>query len=325
MITLIPTATPTTPALTDRLQPLMAEEASFAEPTPADLAAADPALLDGYRAYLEQIGHHERLGAEDEIRLATRIQAGRLANGELTPDALAARDELIVHNLKLAVYYTNRYARNESDRDELLSAANLGLAIAAERFRPEKDVRFSTYARWGISSLILKERAHRRRVVDLPRNIRETQGKICRAEASLYQSLRREATHEEIAAELQLPVDKIREFRALAHLNTSTDAPVGEDQDLTFGETLVDESLPGTATQAATQMDAALLREHLRQLGGREALIVELRTGLADGTEWTLDEIGAHLKVSRERVRQLEERTHRKLRERVTPAKPQDN
>jgi len=323
MITLIPTATPTAPTEHPRHAPEPAQP--LAEFTPSALEAADPTLLDGYRAYLQQVGQHEMLDPEAELRLATRVQAGRAPDGSLDADALAARDELIRHNLKFAVYCANRFGRHDLEREELLSAANHGLVLAAERFLPEKEVRFSTYARWGIYSMIFTELGRRRRVVDLPRNIRETQRKIYRAEARLYQALGREATHAELAAELALPVDKVAEFRALAQFNVSTDAPVSEDGETTFGETLGDETTPGTAAQVAAHLDAELLRGHLRQLGGREALIVELRTGLADGKEWTLDEIGVHLKVSRERVRQLEERTHRKLRELVAPAAPKDN
>jgi RNA polymerase primary sigma factor len=160
----------------------------------------------------------------------------------------------------------------------------------------------------------------RRRVVDLPRNIREALKVLRRTEASLLQSQGREATDAELAEAMQEAEHKVASLRRLSQSNVSLDAPVGEDGDLTLGETLRDDEAPGTAEQAALRLDAELLRARLRTLNDREALIIELRTGLRDGAEWTLDEVGGRLNVSRERVRQLEERAYRKLRALLTPA-----
>jgi RNA polymerase sigma factor (sigma-70 family) len=205
------------------------------------------------------------------------------------------------------------------EREELTSAANHGLVIAAERFLAEKQVRFNTYASWAIYSLIMAE-IGRRRVVDLPRNIREALKVLRRAAATLLQSEGREATDAELAEVMQEAEHKVASLRRLSQSNVSLDAPIGEDGELTLGETLRDDEAPGTADQATLRLDAELIRAHLRTLNDREALIIELRNGLSDGAEWTLDEVGGRLNVSRERVRQLEERAYRKLRALLMPA-----
>ncbi len=320
MITLLPTATPITPLIPDRHPSGPQQDPTtfgWTDESPATQAAAE---LDGFQAYLQQIGSHEMLDAAEERRLATLVQAGRAADGSFTAVARAARDTLVEHNLKLAVYCANKYARTAEEREDLTSAANHGLMLAAERFLPGKNVRFNTYATWPIYSMIVAELGRRRRVVDLPRNIRETLRLVRRAEATLLQALGRDATDEELALRLDLPAEKVASLRELGQANISLDAPVGDDGELTLGETLRDDEAPGTAKLAARRLDAELIRGHLRLLGERETLIVELRTGLRDGREWTLDEIGDHLNVSRERVRQIEERTHRKLRALVQPA-----
>ncbi len=322
MITLIPTATPVTPTSLDRLpteQALLRPVVDTAEETSDAFEAGEAIEISGYQAYLQQAGQHKILTAAEELQLAVRIQAGRLAEGKFTADALQARDELIRHNLKFAVYCAGKYAHTLEEREELTSAANHGLVIAAERFLAEKQVRFNTYASWAIYSLIMAE-IGRRRVVDLPRNIREALKVLRRAAASLLQREGREATDAELAAAMQEDEHKVASLRRLSQSNVSLDAPIGEDGELTLGETLRDDEARGTADQAALRLDAELIRAHLRTLNDREALIIELRTGLRDGAEWTLDEVGGRLKVSRERVRQLEERAYRKLRALLMPA-----
>lgn len=327
MITLLPTATPAAPTVLARLPAPQAASLPLADHTDDTVAAfesGEAIEISGYQAYLQQAGQHQVLTADEELQLAERIQAGRLADGRFTTAALQARDELIRHNLKFALYCAGKYARTLAEREELTSAANHGLVIAAERFLAEKKVRFNTYASWAIYSLIMAE-IGRRRVVDLPRNIRETLKVLRRAEAALLQAHGREATDAELADAMQAEEHKVASLRRLAQSNVSLDAPVGEDGDLTLGETLRDDDATGTAEQAALRHDAALIRGHLRTLNEREALIIELRTGLNDGAEWTLDEVGSRLNVSRERVRQLEERAYRKLRAMVSPANSNAN
>jgi RNA polymerase primary sigma factor len=327
MITLIPTATPVTPTTLDRLpteQALLRPVVDAAEETSDAFEAGEAIEISGYQAYLQQAGQHKILTAAEELQLAVRIQAGRLVEGQFTADALQARDELIRHNLKFAVYCASKYAHTLEEREELTSAANHGLVIAAERFLAEKQVRFNTYASWAIYSLIMAE-IGRRRVVDLPRNIREALKVLRRAAATLLQSEGREATDAELAAAMQEDEHKVASLRRLSQSNVSLDAPIGEDGELTLGETLRDYEAPGTADQAALRLDAELIRAHLRTLNDREALIIELRNGLRDGAEWTLDEVGGRLNVSRERVRQLEERAYRKLRALLMPAAANTN
>ena len=319
MITLIPTATPDAPTQTER--PHLLADGDNPLPTLDEAAVAAQAAgeLSGYQAYLQQIGHHERLTAEEEQLLATRIQAGRKPDGTWTPAGLAARDELVRHNLKLAVYCAHKYGKTPEEREDLTSAANHGLMVAAERFLPGMNACFNTYACWPIYSQVMAELGRRRRVVDLPRNIRETLRKVRRSEETLLHALRREATDEELGAALALPAEKVALLRQLGQSNVSLDAPVDDEGERTLGATLRDEG-DGTAKLAGLRLDAELIRAHLRRLGARETLIVELRTGLHDGREWTLDEIGAHLKVSRERIRQLSDRTCRRVKELLAAA-----
>ena len=221
MITLIPTATPVTPTTLDRLpteQALLRPVVDTAEETSDAFEAGEAIEISGYQAYLQQAGQHKILTAAEELQLAVRIQAGRLAEGQFTADALQARDELIRHNLKFAVYCAGKYAHTLEEREELTSAANHGLVIAAERFLAEKQVRFNTYASWAIYSLIMAE-IGRRRVVDLPRNIREALKVLRRAAASLLQSEGREATDAELAAAMQEDEHKVASLRRLSQSN----------------------------------------------------------------------------------------------------------
>ena len=223
MITLIPTATPVTPTTLDRLpteQALLRPVVDAAEETSDAFEAGEAIEISGYQAYLQQAGQHKILTAAEELQLAVRIQAGRLAEGQFTADALQARDELIRHNLKFAVYCAGKYAHTLEEREELTSAANHGLVIAAERFLAEKQVRFNTYASWAIYSLIMAE-IGRRRVVDLPRNIREALKVLRRAAATLLQSEGREATDAELAAAMQEDEHKVASLRRLSQSNVT--------------------------------------------------------------------------------------------------------
>jgi len=317
MITLIPTATPDALTHPPRVRSVPLDETDLPAVAEETLAAQAASELSGYEAYLQQAGQHERLTLAQELALAATVQAGRAADGTLDRAALAARDHLVAHNLKLALFFANKYGKTSDEREDLTSAANHGLMIAAERFRPDKNACFNTYASWPIYSMIMAELGRRRRVVDLPRNIRETLRKVARVEAELLQQNLRVATDEELGAAIDLPAEKVALLRELGQTNVSLDAPVDDDSGHMLGETLRDDAV-GTARLAAQRLDAELIRSHLRDLGERACLIVELRTGLHDGREWTLDEIGARLKVSRERIRQLSDRTCRKVKEILT-------
>lgn len=287
------------------------------EISPIDEAETPESLeaQQGYQAYLQQATQHNLLDATEELRLAAIIQAGRSPEAELTTAALAARDRLALHNLKLAIYYANRFGRTEEEREVLNSAANQGLLIAAERFRPEKQVRFATYAGWAIYSYIMAELGQHR-VVALPRNIRESLSQLARTQARLLQALGRAATESELAEALNYSEAKIIFLTAQMSRHVSLDQPIDEGSDATHGDLLTDEA-PSPADQAALRADAQYVQGLFSQLDQREALILQLRHGLRDGHDWTLDEIGTELQVSRERVRQLEERASRKLRELV--------
>lgn len=304
-----------TPNLAESLPLGWAPEASLSDETvtPESLEAQQ-----GYQAYLQQATQHDLLDAAEELRLATIIQAGLSPEAELTMTALAARNRLVSHNLKLAIYYANRFGRTEDERELLNSAANQGLLVAAERFRPEKQVRFATYAGWTIYSYVMAE-IGQRRVVLLPRNIRESLTQLGRAQNRLFQALGRVATDAELAAELNYTEAKVVFLLAQAQRHVSLDQPIEDGSEATHGDYLSDEA-SSPADQAMRLADAQHLRTLFPKLDAREALILQLRHGILDGHDWTLDEIGTKLQVSRERVRQLEERAGRKLRELLAPA-----
>ena len=264
-------------------------------------------------AYLNQAARWPRLSAEEELALGHRIKAGKLADGALTPAGQAAFDELVQRNLRLSYHAANDINVSREEMLELVAAGNVALMQAARAFNADLGYRFSTYAYWGIRSAVFRHLNFLRRTVRLPRNLHEQMAKLRKAEAALLQKTGREATEDELCAFLDWTPEKIIELRCYQQHGQSLDAPVGEDSDTTFGETLAD---PEAATQAAYAEAAdrlAALTEVMAQLTPRELEVIRLRAGL-DGEELTLDAIGRRQGVSRERIRQIEAEAVRKMR-----------
>jgi RNA polymerase primary sigma factor len=312
MINHIPHRTAKTDALTTLLRsdlPDLGEiEVSRLETAPDRSGEAD-----GLTAYLNQAARWPRLSAEEELALGHRIKAGKLADDNLTPAGQAAFDELVQCNLRLSYHAAKQMRVPREEMLELVAAGNVALLEAARAFDADLGHRFSTYAFWGIRSAVFRHLNFLRRTVRLPRNLHEQMAKLRKAEAALRQETGREPTEAELAAGLKCTPEKIVELRCYQQHGQSLDAPIGEDSETTFGDTLADRDAPTPAVAAEASDRQAALAEVMAQLTPRELEVIRLRAGL-DGEELTLDAIGQRHGVSRERIRQIEAEAIRKMR-----------
>jgi RNA polymerase sigma factor (sigma-70 family) len=307
------------------------------EPTPSgpittstdlDEAAASADLV---RVYLNEIGKVALLTAADEVELAKRIEAGLYAEHLLTApndftlarrrdlralvmDGGRAKDHLLRANLRLVVSLAKRYTGHGMPFLDLIQEGNLGLIRAVEKFDYTKGFKFSTYATWWIRQAISRAMADQSRTIRLPVHLVEQVNKMQRMRREMNQQLGRDATHAELAAELDVTEDRVRELIDLSRDLVSLDQTVGSDDDASLGDFIADEN----ATAAEATVEAGLMRAQLHSilatLESREAAVVRMRYGLDDGQPRTLDEIGRAFKLSRERIRQIERETMAKLR-----------
>jgi RNA polymerase sigma factor (sigma-70 family) len=304
---------------------VVASGASLAD---LDEAAASADLV---RVYLNEIGKVPLLTAADEVELAKRIEAGLYAEHLLTAsnsfsaarrrdlralvmDGSRAKDHLLRANLRLVVSLAKRYTGHGMPFLDLIQEGNLGLIRAVEKFDYTKGFKFSTYATWWIRQAISRAMADQSRTIRLPVHLVEQVNKLQRLRREMNQSLGREATDAELAVELDVPEERIRELIDLSRDLVSLDQTVGTDDDAALGDFIADDTAP--AAEAA--VEAGLMRTQLRSVLGtleaREAAVVRMRYGLDDGQPRTLDEIGRAFKLSRERIRQIERETMAKLR-----------
>jgi len=286
---------------------------------------------DPVRLYLNQAARHALLTAEEEMDLAKRYQAGldaeKILNGaaKLTPKkkallnrirvgGAASKERLIRSNLRLVVPTAKKYAGRDLDLIELIQEGNLGLIRAVEKFDHTKGYKFSTYAVWWIRQAVQRGVASKARAIRLPVNVWETASKLRRAEVDLRQQLGRDPNEAEVAEYCDLSVERVREVKEALRDAASLDRPVGEDGDATLGDLIKDdEAIDPEQAAAALDMRSRLLKA-LQDLDERERTILELRFGLIDGHEHSLDEIGARFGLSRERIRQLQKQALTKLR-----------
>jgi RNA polymerase sigma factor (sigma-70 family) len=285
---------------------------------------------DGVRQYLNAIGQVPLLTAEEEVDLAKRFQAGlvaahRLAEGQrtraervrlerLVHGGEIAQERLVTANLRLVVSVARRYLGRGLSLLELVQEGNLGLMRAVEKFDHTKGYKFSTYATWWIRQALTRGAANKARAVRLPVHVHELVAKIRRTEFELLQVAGHEPSDDEVAEALGLGVDRLRELRLAGREITSLDRTVGEEGETTLGELVPDEHAEdpyeaATAGVARSELDAALSHLHDRERG-----VLELRYGLTGGEPRTLEEIGEHYGVTRERIRQIEKKTLAKLR-----------
>jgi RNA polymerase primary sigma factor len=255
------------------------------------------AELDLFRLYLDEIGRHPLLTADDEVRLAQAIEAGDEG----------ARRTMIESNLRLVVSIARRYWATGLPLGDLVQEGNLGLLRAVEKFDWRKGVKFSTYATWWIKQAIARGAADRgASPIRLPVHVDEQVGRLRRAETRLAERLGREPSSDELAAELRLPVEGVERLRGTSRVVTSLDVPVGDDDSIVLQDLLEDDSAVGPDELALEAVGREALERALAALPERAREVLVLRFGLDSGSPRTLEEVGEVMGVSRERARQLE-------------------
>ena len=270
---------------------------------PVDLAA-EYSLDDPVRMYLKEIGQIKLLSAEEEVELAKRVSEGDQE----------AKNKLTEANLRLVVSIAKKYSGRGLHILDLIQEGNTGLIRAVDKFDWTKGNKFSTYATWWIRQAITRAIADQARTIRVPVHMVEVINKATRCNRKLVQELGREPTVEEIAAELNLPVEKIIEANRTAADTLSLDTPVGDEEDTSIGSFMEDERTPGPADATSNALLAEALKEILDTLTEREADVLRMRFGMYDGRTHTLEEVGQIFGVTRERIRQIENKAIRKLR-----------
>ena len=281
---------------------LMVEEANeldIESTIPKSIAVDDPV-----RMYLKEIGKVPLLTAEEEIELAKRMEKGDEE----------AKKRLCEANLRLVVSIAKRYVGRGMLFLDLIQEGNLGLIKAVDKFDYTKGYKFSTYATWWIRQAITRSIADQARTIRIPVHMVETINKLIRVSRQLLQTYGREPTPDEIAKEMGISVEKVREIQKIAQEPVSLETPIGEEEDSHLGDFIPDEDVPAPAEAAAFSMLKEQLVEVLDTLTEREQKVLKLRFGLEDGRARTLEEVGKEFDVSRERIRQIEAKSLRKLR-----------
>ena len=261
-------------------------------------------IEDPVRMYLKEIGKVPLLSAEEEIELAKRME-----NGDVE-----AKNRLAEANLRLVVSIAKRYVGRGMLFLDLIQEGNLGLIKAVDKFDFRKGFKFSTYATWWIRQAITRAIADQARTIRIPVHMVETINKLLRVSRQLLQELGREPTPEEIAKEMDIPVERVREIQKISQEPVSLETPIGEEEDSHLGDFIQDDNVPVPAEEAASTILKEQLVEVLGTLTEREQKVLRLRFGLDDGRARTLEEVGRKFNVTRERIRQIEAKALRKLR-----------
>ena len=293
--------------------------------------AVQPVTNDPVRMYLKEIGKVSLLKAPEEVSLAKRIEAGeestlKLAADsklksaqiekleEIEADGVVAKKKLVEANLRLVVSIAKRYVGRGMLFLDLIQEGNLGLIRAVEKFDYSKGYKFSTYATWWIRQAITRAIADQARTIRIPVHMVETINKLIRVQRQLLQDLGREPLPEEIAREMELPSEKVREILKVSQEPVSLETPIGEEEDSHLGDFIEDSGAVVPVDAAAFKLLQEQLEDVLDDLNTREKRVIQLRFGLLDGQPRTLEEVGRVFGVTRERIRQIESKTLSKLR-----------
>lgn len=322
---------------------IILEDEEEVELSNIDLSVPDGVSVeDPVRMYLKEIGKVPLLSAEDEIELAQRMEMGMIASEKIQllkkrlpeleePEQEEIREEmkklqveadqgadakkrLAEANLRLVVSIAKRYVGRGMLFLDLIQEGNLGLIKAVEKFDYRKGYKFSTYATWWIRQAITRAIADQARTIRIPVHMVETINKLIRVSRQLLQELGREPTPEEIAEEMNMPVERVREILKISQEPVSLETPIGEEEDSHLGDFIKDDNVPVPADAAAFTLLKEQLEEVLGTLTDREQKVLTLRFGLEDGRARTLEEVGKEFNVTRERIRQIEAKALRKLR-----------
>ena len=273
-----------------------------------DTVTSDGITIDDpVKVYLKEIGRVPLLTPDEEVQLALDIQKGG-------KDGERAKQRLSEANLRLVVSIAKRYVGRGMQFLDLIQEGNLGLIKAVEKFDHTKGFKFSTYATWWIRQAITRSIADQARTIRIPVHMVETINKLIRVSRQLLQELGREPTPEEIAAEMNMPVERVREILKISQEPVSLETPIGEEEDSHLGDFIQDDNVPVPADAAAFTLLKEQLEEVLGTLTEREQKVLTLRFGLEDGRARTLEEVGREFNVTRERIRQIEAKALRKLR-----------
>ncbi|MGP4100833.1 RNA polymerase sigma factor [Nonomuraea sp. KM90] len=309
----------------------LALSAEELENEPLDLDDTQSVMGDSVHTYLKSIGRRTLLTAAQEVELARRIEAGLYAEYKLethpdlpaavqddlhlvVEDGRLAKDHMLEANLRLVVSVAKKYTDRGMSLLDVVQEGNLGLIRAVEKFDYTKGFKFSTYAMWWIRQAIQRGFADSARTIRLPVHVLEMLSKLSRVERDMHQRLGREPTPEELAVELDKTPDQIEELLRTSRQPISLNATIGEDGETTIGDLIEDVDSPEASEIVDRQLLGDQLRGVLDNLSPRESKIMALRFGLVDGKPHTLDEIGKHLGLTRERIRQLEKESLSKLR-----------
>ena len=291
----------------EELEDLEAEEVENYE-TPEEmekmLASEGLAIEDHVRLYLKEIGKVPLLTGEEEVELAKKMAEG----------SEYAKQKLVEANLRLVVSIAKRYVGRGMFFLDLIQEGNLGLMKAVEKFDYTKGYKFSTYATWWIRQAITRAIADQARTIRIPVHMVETINKVLRVSRQLLQELGHEASAEEIAKEMNLSADKVRDILKIAQEPVSLETPIGEEEDSHLGDFIPDDDAPAPAEAASYTLLREQLEEVLHTLTPREEHVLKLRFGFEDGRTRTLEEVGKVFNITRERIRQIEAKALRKLR-----------
>ena len=309
------------------------EEIEVSKEELEDLSVPEGINIDDHvKMYLKEIGKVNLLTPEEELSLAKRMADGETAKeqieeiGEnidedskkqidlLIADGEKAKKSLAEANLRLVVSIAKRYVGRGMLFLDLIQEGNLGLIKAVDKFDYTKGYKFSTYATWRIRQAITRAIADQARTIRIPVHMVETINKLVRVSRQLVQELGREPTPEELAKELNMPVDKVREISKISQEPVSLETPIGEEEDSHLGDFIPDEDAPAPSEAASFVLLKEQLGAVLETLSEREAKVLRLRFGLDDGRARTLEEVGKEFDVTRERIRQIEAKALRKLR-----------
>lgn len=309
------------------------EEIEVSKEELEDLSVPDGINIDDHvKMYLKEIGKVNLLTPEEELSLAKRMADGETAKEQLEEigeeidedtkkqidlliaDGEKAKKSLAEANLRLVVSIAKRYVGRGMLFLDLIQEGNLGLIKAVDKFDYTKGYKFSTYATWWIRQAITRAIADQARTIRIPVHMVETINKLVRVSRQLVQELGREPTPEELAKELNMPVDKVREISKISQEPVSLETPIGEEEDSHLGDFIPDEDAPAPSEAASFVLLKEQLGAVLETLSEREAKVLRLRFGLDDGRARTLEEVGKEFDVTRERIRQIEAKALRKLR-----------